>query len=217
MSTTAPRWLIWLEKKLGCLADPQLAILLVTLQAMGFGFVSYEPEWVYRLALDPVAVLNGEAWRLLTYLSLPLSASPIWMFFALWFLYFIVNSLESAWGAFRTTFYVLFSWAVTVLFSLTTGYPVLSAAHFESSLFLAAAFLYPDTQVSLFFLMPVKLKVLGAITGALVVVEAARGGWLDRAHLAAVYSGFLLFFGPAALERVRLALRRRRYRGKLGR
>jgi hypothetical protein len=205
----APKWLIQLEKVLGWIAVPNLAILLITLQVAGFLFINYQPEWSLQLALIPDAVTAGEYWRLITFLALPLSTSPIWMLFVLLFVYMIVNLLEQEWGAFRTTLYVLVSWGVTVAFSMATGYPVLSAEHFESSLFLAAAMLYPEMPISLFFVIPAKMKWLAGVSIAFVVLEMAQGSWLDRFHILAIYSNVILFFGPAALANARTWIARK--------
>ena len=90
MSQT-PKWLDHLERKLGWIAIPHLAWIFIALQIMGFMMISSDPYWVERLALIPSLVYAGEYWRVVTFLSLPLSMSPIWMFFVLWFLYFIIN------------------------------------------------------------------------------------------------------------------------------
>jgi hypothetical protein len=206
-----PEWLLRVEKYLGWIAVPNLAILLVSLQVAGFVFITYEPEWAIQLALLPSRVLAGEYWRLITFLSLPLSTSPIWMLFVLLFVYMIVNILEQEWGAFRTTLYVLVSWGLTVVFSMATGYPVLSSEHFESSLFLAAAMLYPEMPISIFFVIPAKMKWLAWISIGFVVLELIQGSWLDRFHVLAIYSNFILFFGPAALQLLQATLKRRKW------
>src|SRR5947209_4082328 len=99
------RWLRSLERGLGWIAIPNLAIILVTLQALGFLMVLSNPFWAPRLALVPELVIGGEYWRVVTFLALPLSTSPIWVIFTLWFIYFIVDMIEREWGEFQTTLY----------------------------------------------------------------------------------------------------------------
>ncbi|MBC7691006.1 MAG: hypothetical protein H7222_04505 [Methylotenera sp.] len=214
-STSAPKWLNRLERPLGWIAVPQLGVILVTLQAIGYFFVMTNSEWVANLALIPEAVRRGEAWRLITFLALPLSSSPIWMLFILMFLYSIVNSLEREWGAFRTTFYVLFSYFLTVAFSMAFDYPILQIGHFQSTLFLAAASLFPEMEIRIFFFIPAKMKWLAALSGVFILLEMIRGSWLDRAYILCIYSSFIVFFGPAALASVRQILRRRKYQRDL--
>jgi hypothetical protein len=200
-----------LERRLQWIAIPNIAILFVTLQALGFLLVLSDPLWVTRLALIPGAVRMGEYWRLVTFLSLPLSTSPLFVIFVLWFLYFILNLIENEWGSFKTTLYTLVSILVTIAYSFAFDYPVFNVQHFQSSLFLAAAALFPEMEVSLFLFFPVKIKWLAWLTGAMVLWEFFQGGWMDRFFLVAIYSNYLIFFGPAVLERVRLRIRRRKF------
>ncbi len=204
-----PAWLRTLERKLSWLAVPNIAILFVTLQAAGFFFVMSDPIWLERLALIPSRVLQGEPWRLVTFLSLPLSLSPIFVLFVLWFLYFIVNLIEDQWGAFKTTFYVLVSILITIAYSFAFNYPVTNVTHFQSTLFLAAAALFPEFQVNLFFVLPVKMRWLAWLTLGFLALELLRGTWLDRGYLLAIYSNYLLFFGPAYAGRFKNYLRKR--------
>jgi hypothetical protein len=198
---------------MGWLGVPGLALLLVTLQGLGFLLVMMDPVWQFRLALDPQSVAHGEYWRLITFLALPLSTSPIWVIFTLWFLYFIVNTIEAEWGEFRTTFYVLISVLLMIGFSFAFDYPIMQIAGFESTLFLAAAALFPETEILLFF-FPVKMKWMAAFTGAMVIWHVATGSWLDRLYLLALYGNYVLFFGPAYLSRVKQAYRRWDYKNK---
>lgn len=211
--SNSPRWLRTLERKMQWLAIPNIAVLFVTLQALGFLMVMADPIWVPRLALIPQAVtINGEYWRLITFLALPLSLSPIWVIFTLWFLYFVINLIENEWGAFKTTLYVLVSIIVTIVFSFAFSYPVLDVSKFESTLFLAAASLFPEMTVSLFLVLPVKIKWLAWLTGAMLAWEFLGASWLDRFFMLAIFSNYLLFFGPSLIHNTRLALRRRKYR-----
>lgn len=214
LGNRSPKWLDSLERNLPWLAIPNIGILLVTLQALGFLMVTLDPIWFTRLALDPSQVFQGEYWRLITFLSLPVSLNPIWAFVGFWFLYFLLNLLESEWGSFKTTFYTLVSILLTIGYSLTFDYPVTQVTHFQSTLFLAAATLYPEVELQLFFLIPVKMKWLAWFSFAFLVFEIIRGDWLDRFFLIAIYSNYLLFFGPAFLSLVRQSMRRRRFRSQ---
>jgi hypothetical protein len=211
------RFQIQLEKKLGWLAVPHIAILFVTLQGLGYLMVASDPIWIARLALLPEAVLAGEYWRLITFLALPLSNSPIWVIFALWFLYFVINTIENEWGAFKTTSYVLVSILVTIAYSFGVGYPVLEVKDFESSMFLAAAALFPEMEVSLFFAIPVKIKWLAWLSMAGIAWRAYGASWPERGLMVAIYSNYLLFFGPAMLASLRQRIRREQFRRKMKR
>lgn len=210
-----PSWLNRLERRFKWIAIPNIAVIFITLQAFGSLMVMSDPIWAFRLALVPEAVRAGEYWRLVTFLALPLSTGPIWILFTLWFIYFVLNSIESHWGDFKTTLYTLVSILVTIAFSFATDYPITSVRHFESSLFFAAAALFPDMEINLYMIIPVKIKWLAAFTGALVVISFISGSWHDRFFLLSIYSNFLVFFGPAVLGRLKQYYRKKKYLKKL--
>ena len=213
--TTPPRWLQALRRPLGWIEIPNIAMIFVTLQGLGFLMVSYDPSWAYRLALIPSAVRHGEIWRLVTFLSLPLSMSPIWVLFTLWFLYFILNSIEAVWGAFQTTFYFLMSILVTIALAFALELPVTNVSDFETTLFLAAAGLFPEMEIRLFFMIPVKMKWLGWLSLAFLAWRFLGESRAGRAYLLGIYSNYLVFFGPSLVSSVRQAARRREFQRKM--
>ena len=207
-----PKWLQFLSKRMSWLAIPHISIILITLQVLGFFMIMSNPEWISTLALFPDRALHGEPWRLLTFLSLPVSNSLIWFVFAQMFLFSILTSIEAEWGAFKTTFYVLVSVVLTIAFSLTFGYPVLETTDFSSTLFLAAAALFPEHEIRLYMIFPVKMKYLGWLSLAFLGYRLIGGDWMDRFFLLTIYSNYLLFFGPTLLYRIRQWKRRRDYK-----
>lgn len=191
---------------------PNIGAVFVGLQIIGYFLVLSNPEWFGRLALYPEAVVQGEIWRIVTFLALPLTLSVIGMLFALMFSYFILNSIESEWGSFKTTFYVFVSLVLTVLFSLVSGYPVTSMTGFATTWFLAAATLFPENTIQIYFLFPVKMKYLGWIALAFVIFQFLGGSRLDRFFLLTIYANYLIFFGPTLVYRYKQWKRRREFR-----
>ncbi|MBC7396109.1 MAG: hypothetical protein H7333_01585 [Bdellovibrionales bacterium] len=209
-----PIWLKFLERRMPWLALPHLAIVFITLQGFGFFLAMSDSAWIGRLALIPELVKQGEYWRLMTFLAVPLSMSPIWILFSLWFLYYIFNMLESEWGAFKTTFYTFTSIILTVAFSLTFNYPVFQISDFTSTLFLAAAAINPEQEVNIYMILPVKIKYLGYLTLAYLVYRLFQGTWMDTFFLLTIYSNYFIFFGPALLSQVHQWQRRRKWRNR---
>lgn len=220
--THSPRWLRFLERKCQWLAIPNIGLLFVTLQALGFLLVMADPVWVERLALIPARIFPGggveaapwgaEPWRLITFLAIPISDSPIWLLFSLWFTYFILGEIEQVWGAFKTTFYVLVSWILTIILSLVLNYPVTQATDFASTLFLAAAALFPEYEVRLFFVLPVKMRWLGWMTLFFLALRFLQVSFAGKLFLIAIYSNYLIFFGPEVFYRIQQYRRRKRFK-----
>jgi hypothetical protein len=209
-----PKWLRFLERKMEWLGVPHISIIFVTLQVFGFLLVFSDPAWFLRLALLPDLAFHGEPWRLVTFLSLPVSMSPLWIIFALLFLYSIINSIEAEWGAFKTTFYILVSVVLTIIFSFVFDYPVTDVSDFSSTLFLAAASLFPEQEINLYFVLAVKMKYLAWLSLAYFAYKLFHGDWQDKLFLITIYSNYFIFFGPSLIFQFRDWKRRRDFRAK---
>ena len=209
-----PKWLEKLERWMPWLAIPHIAFFLVGLQVLGWLLVMSDPNAWGVLVLDPQLVMRGEVWRLGSFLALPLSTSLLWTAFVLYFLYFIVNGIESEWGAFKTTVYVVTSVLLTIVFSFVFQVPITSVQHFESTLFLAAAAIAPDYEILLFFVLPVKLKWLAWLTVAFILWQFFLGSWLTKVYLVALYANYLLFFGSYHWWQGKQWIRRQKMKGQ---
>lgn len=120
------------------------------------------------------SLLHGEVWRIITFIFVPTYSGPFWMLIALYFYYWIGSTLEREWGTAKFNLYyfsgVLLTVIGTVLASLVSGYNFVVAGteYVNLSMFLAFALLFPNTQVLLFFIIPIKMKWL-AIADAVFI------------------------------------------------
>ena len=127
------------------------------------------------------ALLHGEVWRLVTFVFVPAYSSPFALLISLYFYYWIGSTLERQWGTAKFNLYYISGALLTVLgvvlASLITGNPYLTAAgtgYVNLSMFFAFAFLFPDTTVLLFFILPVKMKWLASLDGALFAFDIIK-------------------------------------------
>jgi hypothetical protein len=190
-------------------------MVFVVIQGLGYLLTSTDPAWYGRLALIPQAVLHGEIWRFATFLALPITSSLIGLIFALMFGYFILNMLESEWGAAKTTIYTFISIVLMCVFAMIFDYPGASIAALASTWFLAAATLFPEQTIQLYMLIPVKMKVLGWLAAVFILWRFAWADWIERLFLVVVYLNYFLFFGPALVSRARQWQRRRAFKSRM--
>lgn len=127
------------------------------------------------------ALLHGEVWRLVTFVFVPAYSSPFALLISLYFYYWIGSTLERQWGTAKFNLYYISGALLTVLgvvlASLITSNPYLTAAgtgYVNLSMFFAFAFLFPDTTVLLFFILPVKMKWLAYLDGALFAFDIIK-------------------------------------------
>ena len=210
-------WLDKLEKRIGFIAIPGLIRIVVAFNVLVFLLVQWNPDFRFVLALDPVRILHGEVWRLVTYIFLPQSFSLLGMLLLLWFLWFIGEGLERAWGAFRLTLYYLIGMIGTTIAAFFFG-SNFSNVMLISSLFYAFARFYPDVVIYLFFILPVKIKWLAWAYAAILLAGFVIGTNSYRMAVVAALSNYLIFFGPEIIHDARhrreVTTRRRRFEGQ---
>ena len=189
------KWLNHLDYKFGRYAIPHLMYYLSGIMLAIFLIDLFLPGAPVQslLALDMGLVAQGQIWRLITFIFLPPSSSPFWILFNLYFYCLLGNALESEWGSFRFNVYYLCGVLGSILAAWVTGYGV---NHFLNlSLFLAFAALYPDFELLLFFILPIKVKYLALINLIYYVGAFLFGTWASRAAILMSLLNVLLFFG----------------------
>jgi membrane associated rhomboid family serine protease len=210
-------WLDKLDKRFGRYAMPNLTLVLVAGQVLFFLIGSGTRETLGLMWLDYGRLLaHGEIWRLVTFLFIPPDTHPVFLLFAWYFFYLMGKTLETQWGHFRYNLFVLIGWLATIAagylaFRLGSPIPVTNT-YLGGTIFLAFAYLYPDFQILLFFLLPVRIKWLALITWVsyfLSFVAATHAAhWTQSLAILAATANFLLFFGREILGRMRNANRR---------
>jgi hypothetical protein len=196
------------EHKLGRFAIPDLTLYLVGGQGIALLLGYTAPGLLSTLLLVPSAAMAGEWWRLLTFVFTPPSGNPFLAIFALYFLYFMGGALEGHWGAFRYNVFVLIGYAMTIAAAFAFPDYAASNVYITGSIFLAFAYLFPDYQVLLFFIVPVRVKWLGLVTWIYYGFQFLVGGWPVRLLILAALTNFLVFFGKDIFYEARYGHRR---------
>ena len=174
-----------LERKLGRYAIPNLSKWLIVGYAIGYMLYYVEMFMTLPilefLMLDPAKVMHGQIWRLVTWVLMPPSYSNIFFYIIMMLLYYQLGSaLERTWGTFRYNAYMM-------------GYAV-STYYINLSIFLAFAVCYPEMQLMLYFIIPVKIKWLAILYAVLAGVSFLQTGWIGRIVIVMSLMNFLVFF-----------------------
>jgi membrane associated rhomboid family serine protease len=204
----------FLERRFGRFAIPGLVRVIVALNALVYLLSLWSPSLLSWLNLDPEAILQGQVWRLVTYLFIPNYGSiftalfnqpgnALDTVFSLLFLWWIGDSLEQVWGAFRLNLFYLIGMAGTTLAAFLFG-ANFSNGMLNLSLFFAFAWFFPNVQIYFFFILPIMMKWLAWFFAAMLLWQAVVFGSLSyRMALVASMANFLLFFGPEIVARAR--------------
>jgi hypothetical protein len=215
-----------LESKLGRYAVPNLTMFLIAGQVIAYiAQMAPAPPGAVpvasKLALMPDRVMHGEWWRVITFVFDPPITNPLFAFFAWYLFYLMGTTLESTWSAFRYNVYLAIGYFASIasafVFWFATGMPGQSAtnAFLYGSVFLAFARLYPDFELQLLFILPVKIKWLALLTwigyGWTLV---AADSWLTRVMVLAAVLNYLLFFGRDIARGMKHSHRGMQFRAK---
>lgn len=216
-------WLNKLERKIGKYAIKNLMIYIVALNGLvallTYLFSYYNKELIIlsKMSLDIPMVMKGEVWRLVTFLFIPWTTSPVWLLFTLYFYYMIGTSLEHEWGSFKFNVYYLVGVLGTIGVAFISGSG--SSTLLDLSLVLAFAYLYPNYQILLFFFIPVKIKylaILYAIGLGVMILGSPLYGFIT---VLGSMINFILFFGKDILARIGMGRRvyynRREFESKI--
>ena len=213
------------ERKFGKYAIKNLSLVLIICYAFGYLFEWIYPDFLHFLYLNPYKIIfRGQIWRLVTWLVVPPSGFDFFTLLMLYFYYSIGTTLERTWGTYRYNVYIFSGAIFTILGAfLLLGYTMLfqtdvftalgedyftivsgmfSTYYVNMSIFLAFAATFPNMQVLLFFILPIKVKVLGIIYGVILIYQFIVGygtnlavlNVANRFVIAASLMNFIVFF-----------------------
>jgi hypothetical protein len=192
-----------LQRRFGRFAVSHVTVALIACQVVAFLLCAAKPGFSETIALVPRCVLQGEAWRLFTFVCQPPGSNPLWAFF-FWYLFYLMGTvLEDTWGAFRYNAYLLIGWAATAATSFLQPDMPASILFLQGSVFLAFAYLYPDFQLLLFFILPVKVKWLALLQWIGYFAVMLFGPAIAQILATASVCNFLLFFWHDIFLRIR--------------
>jgi hypothetical protein len=204
------RLLARLERRYGRYAPENVIVWVVGLSGAIHLLVYAKPDVFPLLTLEPAAVLQGEFWRVFTFLFAPLGplslTGLIWAGFGLWFLNTMGMALEGQWGSLRFDLFLFVGALATLGIAFVVG-PV-TGVWLGTALLLAFAAEFPDVEV-LLIILPLKVKWLGILSGAYMLYSFIVGGINDKAAIGIALVDLLVFCGATLREKVRGATQKR--------
>lgn len=160
------------------------------------------------------AILHGEVWRILTFVFVPQTSSMLAFALTTYFYYFIGTALERQWGSVKFTVFYGFGILLNILVGFFIGYATMY--YVNMSMFFAFATLFPEMQVLLFFIIPIKVKWLAWADAAFFAVGIFKYITSGIPLLALIpvvaILNYLLFFAGDILDTFSQTRERVRYR-----
>jgi membrane associated rhomboid family serine protease len=195
-----------LERKFGKYAIKGI-MLYIAIGNLAVFLLNFMVPIQSHLRLIPSLVLKGQVWRLVTYVFIPPQTSILFILFTVYFYYMIGTTLEREWGSFKLNIYYLVGMIATTIAAFITGGS--DATHLNLSLFLAFAYMFPNYEILLFFILPIKIKYLAWLNVAFIGFTVLFGPLSSKVAALVSLANFILFFGNDMIEWIRN--RRRSY------
>lgn len=207
-----------LERKFGKYAISNLSLYLILCYVCGYLLNLINPAFLNYLTLNPYMILHGQIWRIVTWIIVPPSSLSFWTIIMLYFYYSIGTSLERTWGAFYYNVYLFMGMIFTVIGSFVVmgisyimnagiftntlvaqQYFEIVAISFSTyyinmSIFLGFAATFPNVQVLLMFIIPIKVKWIGIAYGVLLLIDFIGSGIIGKIIIGASLLNFAVFF-----------------------
>lgn len=197
-----------LERKFGKYAIPNLINYFIVLYGLG-AFLGMMDASIYVnfFMLDVEKILQGQVWRVFTFILEPFSMNGpldiLWLAVTMHLYYLFGHSLENAWGAFRFNLYffsgIILNIIVAFLIYFMAGwiYPV-GLQYIYQSMFFAFATLYPNMQFLMFFIIPLKVKYLAYLDALLLAYSIFQyckiGAYYFAIAILVALANFFIFF-----------------------
>ncbi len=197
-----------MDRRLGKYAVPNLIVYLLGGYAIGFVLQYVAPDVLNLMTLEPYYILRGQVWRLVTWVLMPPDSNLLFAVIMMMFYYQLGLSLERTWGAFRFNVYIFGGLIFTIIGAFLlygifyavygVGLPVMGSFfttnYINMGIFLAFAVCYPEMQVFLYFIIPIKMKWLAGVYGVLILFNIIQSGWPVRMAIVMSLLNFLLFY-----------------------
>ena len=189
-----------MERKFGRYAINNLTLYIIVLYVIGY-VIKLMPNGAviqYYLTLNPHLILHGQIWRLVSWVLIPPTGLSIWLLITLYLYYFIGTTMERTVGTFRYNVFIFggmlfmiiaafisYGWvlltsggdtAVAVASKMMYYSGYFSTYYVQEMVFLSFAISYPEIQLLLMFIIPVKVKYLGILYAAYMGFEAIFTG-----------------------------------------
>ena len=200
-----------MERKYGRYSVSNLTIYVIGVYIAGYILQLFPGNITGFLSLNPYLILHGQVWRLITWVMIPPKGLSIWIIFTLYLYYFMGTTMERTMGTFRYNVF-FFGGILFVIISAFISYGIyyylsdgdeallavnmmrmasaFSTYYIQEAVFLSFAICYPNVQLLLMFIIPIKVKWLGMIYAGMLVYDAVYGGLVLKNY----YLFLVIFF-----------------------
>ena len=191
-----------LERKFQFFGFKNFNLYLVAIFLVGLLINMINPLYYYfNLSLDVDKVLQGQIWRLFTFVFYPPSSgvSIILSLLMIFVYYSITKTLIMMWGNFKFNIYIFIGYLSHILAAFfiyfvmrqnVIFYPVYTTF----SIIMAFALSFPDAYFLIYFLIPIKAKYFAYVEIVLYAISFIFSNFANRVAIIASAINVFVFF-----------------------
>ena len=171
----------------------------------GTGFLGF-------LTLNPGAILQGQVWRVVSWLLIPPSDLNIFTIVMLFCYYQLGSLLERTWGAFYYNIYIFLGIILTIVGAFllyfiggvgaqeafvlydAMGISPFTTYYISLGIFLGFAMTFPDQIMLFMFIIPIKIKYLAFADIIYLVYCMVQTTWFGRIVILCSLANVAIFF-----------------------
>ena len=196
-----------LERNFGKYSIRNLMNYFVIFYVVGFVISIMNPYIYYEyMALDIGKILEGQVWRLITWLAYPPTDNIIFGLFMIITYYSLGIALENVWGSFRFNIFMfmgclfhIIGAGLMYIYGVRMGieeiaYGYLTPDNLNLSIFLAFALTFPEMEFRLYFAIPVKAKYLAFFYILLEIYSFIVGSISSKVTIVLSLLNFIIFY-----------------------
>lgn len=207
-----------LERKFGKYAISNLSLWMIITYVIGYGVQIVASNLIGYLVLDPYLIIHKfQIWRIVSWILIPPEGLGIFTIIMLFLYYSLGTTLEKTWGTFKYNVYIFSGLIFTVIgafliygigavtgwfgfsyYGIQAGSQILSYSfstyYINLSIFFAFAACYPDMQLLLYFIIPIKIKWLALVDGVFILIDFVNNGAAGRMTIIVSLLNFIVFF-----------------------
>ncbi|MCR5430870.1 MAG: hypothetical protein K6E58_06545 [Eubacterium sp.] len=192
------------EQKFGKYAIKNLTIYLIAGYVLGYLIYFINKDFYAMLTFNPYQILHGQVWRLVTWIITMPESLGIFTIIMLFLYYSLGRTLDRTWGSYRYNVYLFSGFLFTIVGAfilyfilMASGMPIMvqgqalqganravamgqvigmyvTTYYINTSIFLAFAATYPDQELLLYFIIPIKIKWLGLVYIVFMGIDVVR-------------------------------------------
>jgi len=163
----------------------------------------------YALCFDRSLILQGQIWRLFTYVFTYNAGNILLMMVSLLCYFSLGRAMENVWGTLRFNLFYFTGVILMDIFCMIFGGFRADVYYLNLSLFIGYATLYPNAHFLLFFIIPVKAWIFALLDLALTLIDVARltaaGLFPYNLFPLVALANYFLFFGKDVVNVIPLS------------